>query len=152
MKIFRVNFNVLELSIDVSTIVLFITGNNLVIFLYANLKIKLWNLKCREEPHVITKRATGDFFDVISSALSSLMNYVYRIFLQPWIAVIETLDSSGSSADNSSTMDKSFYTVEGRSAIDPSSKPVKWREVGTAIFEVISKLTWSSIILLCMVS
>ena len=42
-----------------------------------------------------------------------------------------------------SSMDKNFYSVEGRSATDSittSAPNVDWRELGTTIFTVLKKL------------
>ncbi|XP_057376122.1 uncharacterized protein LOC130697006 [Daphnia carinata] len=88
-------------------------------------------------PHVqqVMEGSSGGVFGFVFSTLSSMLNYVYRIFVQPWIGML--------GYSRSASIDKNFYTVEGRSAVDPPiavASPVNWHEMGTTVFQVLSSL------------
>ncbi|KZS13271.1 uncharacterized protein LOC116923680 [Daphnia magna] len=79
--------------------------------------------------------SSGGVFGFIFSTLSSILNYVYRIFVQPWIGML--------GYSRSASVDKNFYTVEGRSAVDPPiavASSVNWHDMGTTVFQVLSSL------------
>ncbi|KAI9554636.1 hypothetical protein GHT06_019909 [Daphnia sinensis] len=84
----------------------------------------------------VTEGSSGGVFGFIFSTLSSMLNYVYRIFVQPWIGML--------GYNRSASVDKNFYTVEGRSAAaDPPiavASSVNWHEMGTTVFQVLSSL------------
>ncbi len=75
----------------------------------------------------------------VRSAVTSLFNYFYKLFVQPWIALV----GLGSSA--TTPMDRNAYTVEGRSAPVSShsaTQPIAsdWHEIGTTAFKVLSSI------------
>ena len=67
----------------------------------------------------------------VRSAVTSLFNYFYKLFVQPLIELV----GLGSSA--ATPMDRNAYTVEGRSAPVSHSD---WHEIGTTAFKVLSSL------------
>lgn len=71
----------------------------------------------------------------ISSSVSSLLNYVYRLFVQPWIGMF--------GYNRPVSIDRNFYTFEDRSAVDPpltTALSVNWHDLGTTVFQVLSSL------------
>ena len=93
--------------------------------------------KCVSNPpvqHVMEGKPTG-YFGFIYSAITSLLNYIHQLFVQPWIGIV------GLGQSNAAQMDRNAYTVEGRSA--PTSRALTstdWHEIGTTAFNVLSSI------------
>lgn len=85
--------------------------------------------------HVTESKPTG-YFAFIYSAVSSLLNYLHQLFVQPWIGFV------GLGQSSSARMDKNAYTVEGRSTPATSSAltSTDWHEIGTTAFNVLSSI------------
>lgn len=105
------------------------------------LNIELSIIKCfyRVPPvQQMTEAKPTGITGFVYSTVTSLFNYLYRLFVQPWIEFV----GLGQSAPT--PMDRNAYTVEGRSAPVPSysSTPTasNWYEIGTTAFNVLSSI------------
>lgn len=79
-------------------------------------------------------KVTG-FFGFFYSAVTSLLNYLHQLFVQPWVGFV------GLGQSSSARMDRNAYTMEGRSApTSPALTSTDWHEIGTTAFNVLSSI------------
>ncbi|EFX80444.1 hypothetical protein DAPPUDRAFT_243696 [Daphnia pulex] len=84
--------------------------------------------------HVTEAKPSG-YFGFFYSAVSSLLNYLHQLFVQPWMGFV------GLGQSSSARMDRNAYTVEGRSAPTSSAlTSTDWHEIGTTAFNVLSSI------------
>jgi hypothetical protein len=82
----------------------------------------------------VTEAKPTGYFGFISSAVSSLLNYLHQLFIQPWIGFV------GLGQPSSTRMDKNAYTVEGSAPTSSALTSTDWHEIGTTAFNVLSSI------------